>query len=203
MVGIELSSPPPLKPSHCASPPLHNSPFVRAGQQPTCRLLLCSTGPLLVGATAPSLWLTTTKPGQGPIRGQSPELTPHFRVFALTFTTPLNTHSAERSWGLAQGERVGKGTEKDMLSRMRFVCKVPSWLSGWLLRLDTMGPLIQSLAVLFCDCGHFFFFARSINRGIHHCLHHHHYHPRQHHMMAWCCFAPLHSLVFQWMMLIS
>lgn len=31
MLETELSSPPPLKLSHCAFPPLHNSPFVRTG----------------------------------------------------------------------------------------------------------------------------------------------------------------------------
>lgn len=40
MVGIELSSPPPLKLSHCASPSVHNSSFVRAGQQ---QLVVCSS----------------------------------------------------------------------------------------------------------------------------------------------------------------
>lgn len=98
MVGIELSSPPPLKPSHCASPPLHNSPFVRAGQQPTCHLLLHNAGPFRLVR-----WLhlcDSEQLGQpGPIRGQSPQLPPHFRVFPLTFTTPPNTHSAEKRRG--------------------------------------------------------------------------------------------------------
>lgn len=124
-------------------------------------------------------------------RGQSEVKAPSSLLTSESLAWPsqlLQTPTQQKGvGGLAQGERAAKGKEKDMLSQMRFVWKVPSWQHGWLLHLDIMGPLIYSVPVLLCDCGHFI--ARSINRGIHHRLHHHH--PCQHHMIAWWCFPSL------------
>lgn len=197
----ELSSPPPLKLSHCPSPPLHNSSFVRAGLP----AYLSSASPqrvvLLVGRDG-SVYVTHRRQGSRgrggvAIRGQSPKLAPRFRVFLWPSKLRKNTHSAEKESGLELREREGEGKEKDGLSQMRFVCEVPSWQSSWLLPLDIMGPLIQGDALICCDYGHFT--ARSINRVIHH---HHHLHHHQHHMMVWWCFPPLHSVKPKWPVLI-
>lgn len=193
MLGTELSSPPPLKPSHCSSPPLHNSSFVGARQQPTCRSPLCRA--LLVGGTAPSVWLRPARAA-----GANQRSKPRAHASLQSLSTDLHNSSkhplSRKELGLEQGERVDKAREKDRLSQMRFVCEVPSWQRSWLLRLDIMGPLIHSVAALLCDWGQFI--ARSINRVTHHHLHH----PHQHHMMAWCCFPPLCFADTKWLMLI-
>lgn len=181
MVETELSSPPPLKPSHCVSPPLHNSPFVSS------LLVVCfSTTPFGSGDGSVSV---TKSRGQSEVKAPSSLLTSESLAWpSQLLQTPTQQKGVV---GLAQGERAAKGKEKDMLSQMRFVWKVPSWQHGWLLHLDIMGPLIYSVPVLLCDCGHFI--ARSINRGIHHRLHHHH--PCQYHMIAWWCFPSLLSVI--------
>lgn len=122
LAGLQRRSPPPLKPSHCALPPLHNSSFVSAGQPPAPRVRLRNTGPPFGRRSVTH----SGSAGQGPIRGQSLKRSPDFRVFGLTFAAPPNAHSAERSWGRAQREREGRGEETDGLSPTRFVCEVPS-----------------------------------------------------------------------------
>lgn len=123
MVETELSSPPPLKPSHCASPPLHNSPFVSS------LLVVCFS------TTLGPFWfrrrLCLCDSEQGPIRGQSPKLTPHFRVFGLTFTTPPNAHSAERSRGVSTGRAGGQG-ERERHAQSNEVCLESALLTAWL-----------------------------------------------------------------------
>lgn len=100
-------------------------------------------GALSVGETAPSPWLRAAEVSQGPIRGQSP---PSSLLTSESFPWPsqlLQTPTQQEK------SRVGKAKEKDVLSQMRFVCKVPSWQIGWLLHLDIMGPLIHSIAFSF------------------------------------------------------
>lgn len=143
MLRPELSSPPPLKPSHCASPPLHSSSFVRAG----AAAYLSSASPrrsaLLLGETAPILSQSSSGSEGGRKAVERVGGVTSRPQGSRVFPPDLHNFSlCPRRRKRSEVSTAGAGVVRGGL----FVTCSPQ--NGWLLRLDIMRALISVAALL-------------------------------------------------------